>query len=55
MRGSPAEMIVPNAALPKASPGKPKLKAGPDALTEYAALTATVPGAAVREAAHAEA
>jgi glycosidase len=39
-----AVVAVPSAALPKASPGKPKLKAGPDALTEYAALTATVPG-----------
>ena len=33
--------------MPKAAPGKPKLKAGADALTEYTALTATVPGGPV--------
>ena len=30
--------------MPKAAPGKPTLKAGADALTEFTALTATVPG-----------
>jgi glycosidase len=39
-----AVVAVPSGAMPKAAPGKPKLKAGADALTEYTALTATVPG-----------
>jgi glycosidase len=39
-----AVVAVPDRALPKAAPAKPKLTAGPDALTEYVALTATVPG-----------
>ena len=30
--------------MPKAAPAKPKLTAKPDALTEFFALTATVPG-----------
>ncbi len=30
--------------MPKSAPAKPTLKAGPDALTEFDALTATVPG-----------
>jgi glycosidase len=39
-----ALVAVPSSAMPKARPGKPTLKAGADALTEYTALTATVPG-----------
>jgi hypothetical protein len=39
-----AVVAVPSAPMPKAGPGKPKLTAKPDALTEFLALTATVPG-----------
>ncbi len=35
---------VPSSAMPKAAPGAPKLTAQPDALTDYEALSATVPG-----------
>ncbi len=36
--------VVPSTDMPKAAPGTPALKVGPDALTDYDALTATVPG-----------
>jgi hypothetical protein len=39
-----AVVAVPSDGMPKAAPRKPKLSAGPDALTEYTALTATAPG-----------
>jgi glycosidase len=39
-----AVVAVPSGPMPNAAPGKPNLKAGADALTEYTALTATVPG-----------
>jgi glycosidase len=35
---------VPSAALPKSAPARPKLTAKPDALTDFVALTAAVPG-----------
>jgi glycosidase len=38
---------VPSGALPKVAPARPTLKAGPDALTEYTALRASVAGAPV--------
>jgi glycosidase len=39
-----AVVAVPSAAMPKAPPAKPKLTVGPDALTEFTALTASVSG-----------
>jgi hypothetical protein len=39
-----ALVAAPSGPMPRAAPGKPKLTAGADALTEYTALTATVPG-----------
>jgi len=39
-----AVVAVPNTAIPHGSPAKPKLTAKPDALTEFTALTAAVPG-----------
>ena len=39
-----AVVAIPSAAMPKTAPGKPKLTAKPDALTEFLALAATVPG-----------
>jgi len=39
-----ALVAVPSLTMPEAEPGKPKLTAKPDALTEFTALTATVPG-----------
>jgi hypothetical protein len=39
-----AVVAVPNDGMPKAAPHKPELTAGPDALTEFTALTATVAG-----------
>jgi glycosidase len=40
-------VAVPNAAMPKVPPGKAALRAAPDALTGYEALTASVPGGPV--------
>jgi glycosidase len=42
-----ALVAVPAAAIPKAAPAAPKLKASPDPLTSYDLLTATVPGGPV--------
>jgi hypothetical protein len=39
-----AVVAVPSTAMPKSAPAKPKLTARPDALTEFFALSATVPG-----------
>ena len=39
-----ALVAVPSTAMPQTQPGKPSLTARPDALTDYVALTARVPG-----------
>ncbi|HEU5363744.1 MAG TPA: alpha-amylase family glycosyl hydrolase [Gaiellaceae bacterium] len=42
-----ALVAVPGSPIPKAPPASPRLTAKPDDLTQYVALTATVPGAPV--------
>jgi glycosidase len=39
-----ALVAVPGSAMPRTAPGRPTLKAAPDALTDYVALGASVPG-----------